>query len=233
MAKLNPEIIEKIRKKTGLAIPTIRKNLSFLRSDHPSCTLNAVAQLYAKQNGFSVMQKLSPEDKATLPHNELVQSKIRLEKKVRKKKEVIRSIIAYETDDYFKKGHIKEVNRAYTKGCYTSVYALARKIIENLIREIITNKFPPTSKANRELYYDIAKNRVHDFSVLLKNLYDERQSFGIDKAKIIERLYQKAKNFKDDSNDKVHSWYHLVENEKEISELNLQTMIELIKKLEE
>lgn len=232
MAKLNPEILDKLIKKTELSIGTIRNSISLLRSDYPNCTINAVAQLYARKHGFSVMQKLSPEDKATLPNNEVVKPKIRLEEKIIKKKEIIISVINYDSDDFFKKGHIKEINRAYSKGCYTSVYILARKIIENLIREILHRKFPPISKENRNLYFNIEKGRFHDFGVILKNLFDKRQSFDFDKIEIIERLYQKTKNFKDDSNDKVHSWYHLVENEKEINDLNLQAIIELIKKLE-
>ena len=231
--KLNPVILEKLRKKSELSLATIRSNISRLRRNYPSCTINAVAQLYARKMGISVMQQLSLEDKATLPHNEVVKSKIKIEDNIKKKKEIIIPVINYESEDFFKKGHIKEINRAYSKGCYTSVYVLARKIFENLIREVLQNKFPATSIENHELYFDIPRNRVHDFSVLLKNLYDKKQCFGIDKMKIIERLYQKVINFKDDSNDKVHSWYHLVETEKEIKELNLQTIIELIKKLEE
>ncbi|MFX0141482.1 MAG: hypothetical protein ACFFDN_48035 [Candidatus Hodarchaeota archaeon] len=231
-AKLDPKIVNYLTKKTGLAEATIKKNISLLRADYPSCTPNAVAQIFARSRGSTVMRQLSQKDKNTLPHMEVSRQKITINQKQRPKKEDIKDMIIYETDDYFKKGHIKEINRAYTKGCYTSVHILARKIIENLIREILIKKFPPTTKNNKELYFNMAQNRFKDFSVILKNLYDKRNDFELHKIKVIERLYQKGKMFKDDANDATHSWYYLIESKKEIDELNIQAIIELIKKLE-
>lgn len=230
--KLNPKIIDIIKKKTDLAEATIRKNISILRADYPQCTINAVAQLYARSKGFSVMQKLSPEDKATMPHNEVIKPKVKIERKTSKKKENIISLITYDTTDYFINGHIKEVNRAYTKGCYTSASILARKIIENLVIDILRNKFPPVSKENKELYYDIHRKRYLDFSIVLKNIYDKRNDFGITKAQIIERLYDKALKFKGIANDKTHSWYHLIKNQSELNDIEIQYIIELIKQIE-
>lgn len=234
MATLKREIIDLLKKKTDFKEGTIRSNISKLRADYPSCTINAVAQLYARSKGYSVMQKLSKEDKASLPHNEVVKNKIKIdEKKPRLRKRHIIEYVNYETNDYFKKGHINELNKAYTYGCFTAVYALARKIIENLVREILARKYPPNSKGNKELYFDINRNRFHDFSVILKNLYDKRDNFGLEKSHVIRRLYQKTKSFKVDSNDKVHSWYHLVRNKTEIDDIDIQSILELIKKLEE
>ncbi len=230
--KLNPKIIDIINKKTGLAETTIRSNISNLRADYPQCTINAVAQLYARSKGFSVMQKLSQEDKATIPHNEVIKPKVKIERKISKKKENIISFITYESSDYFIKGHFEEVNKAYTKGCYTSTAILARKIIENLVIDILRNKFPPVSKENKELYYDIKRKRYLDFSVVLKNFYYKRNDFGITKSKIIDRLYQKALKFKEHANDKTHSWYHLIKNQNEINDLEIQYIIELIKQIE-
>lgn len=175
------------------------------------------------------MQKLKPEDKSSLPHNEVVNPVVKILKKKSNKRDKDIEIIKYDTSDYFVRGHIKEINRAYTKGCYTSTHILARKIIENLVLDILVTKYPPTILENLNLYFDVSQNRTKDFSILLKSLYDKRKEFGFEIAKAIERFYQKAKKFKDDANDKTHSWYHLVENKTEIDELNLQSMVELIK----
>ena len=152
--KLNPKILDHLANKSGLSQNTIRKNISLLKRNYPSCTLNAVAQIYASSLGYSVMQKLQDEDKASLPHNEVINPKIKIEKKKISKKEKIIEIIHYETDDYFIKGHINEINRAYSKGCYTSTHILARKIIENLILDILVKKYPPTSLDNLNVYFD-------------------------------------------------------------------------------
>lgn len=140
-------------------------------------------------------------------------------------------VISYDTDDHFISGHFSELNRAYTFGCYTSVFILARKIVENLIIDILKQYFPEKKKGNKELYFDTAKGRLKDFGVILKNLYSKRNDFGTEN-KAIERLYKLSDSLKDDANDKTHSWYHLVENRKEIDNLNLVAIFELIKKIE-
>ncbi len=139
-------------------------------------------------------------------------------------KKIVR-IIEYPTTDYFIRGHIDEVNRAYSNHCYTSVYILTRKIIENLIREILTKKFPPNSLENKELYYSVDQRRFKDFSVILKNLLDKKDDFDPAKSKAIMRLYDRAIKFKEDTNDATHSWFHLIENQKEIDELHIQSLI--------
>lgn len=232
-AKLNPAIIGLLAKKTGLAVSTIPPEISRLQKIYPKSTPNAVAQIFAMQRGKTIWQKLSAEDRASLPNIEEGKSKVILvNNSTKKKQKFLRTIIKYETVDHFKKGHIDEINNAYTNKCYTSVFILTRKVLENLVIEILTKKFPPTSIQNKELYYDVQKRRFKDFSVILKNLYDKRHDFEPHKVKIIERLYREALKFKDEANDATHSWYHLVESSKEIDDLNIQSLIELIKAME-
>lgn len=140
-------------------------------------------------------------------------------------------IIDYGTNDHFKKGHIAELNKAYTHGCYTSVFILARKIVESLVIDILKAQFPENKKENKELYFDTNQGRFKDFDVILKNLKGKKGDFGSEN-KAVDRLYGLAKSLKDDANDKTHSWYHLVEKRQEIDNLNLKAIIEIIKKLE-
>ena len=232
-AQLNPKILEKLSKKLGLEKSTIRQQISRLKQRHARCTLNAVAQIYALKHGETVMQQLKQEDKETLPHIEQTKENIKVAIKPKKPIEKVKSLISYECTNYFIKGHIDEFNRAYNYKCYTGAYILSRKIIENLIIDILQKNYPPdASVLNKELYWDIKLKRFKDFSVILKNLYDKRQDFQPNKSKAIERLYQKAKEFKGLANDKTHSWFHLVQNAKEVEDLELQSMIELIKQIE-
>ena len=228
---LNPKIVKYLSDKTGLVESTIRKNIYLLRKNYSTSTINAVAQIYAQSKGISVYRQLTEDDKSSLPNIELEKQVVKVKQNTTKKKEEMKIVIQFDSNDYFIKGHIKEINKAYTKGCYTSVHILARKIIENLIREILTKYFPPNTRENKELYFDINQNRFKDFGIILKNLYDKRVSFDPEKKKIIERLYQLAKKFKDDANDTTHSWYFLIERKKDVDDLNLQAIIELIKVL--
>ena len=233
--RLKKDILKHLEKKLGIKGSTIRVQLSILKRDYSGLTLNAAAQRYAQKHGISILTKLDEKDKLSLaqvPLPSITQikstEKIKVSKNIIKKKD--KKVIEFETTDIFIKGHIDEINRAYNSQCYTSVVILARKIIENLIIDILTIYFPPNSKINKELYFDTAMGHSKDFSVILDNFYNKRVDFGIKKP-IVEKLYKLAKQLKGDANNKTHSWFHLVNRQKEVDDLELQVIIELIKKL--
>ncbi len=229
MKTLNPKIIKKISDKSGMALSSVGPAITRKKQSYPSLTPNAVAFLYAQSKGINILTLLDDEDKACLPAIEKRPTeKVIIKKSTPKKKQEV--IINYTTTDVFIKGHIDEINRAYNASCYTSVVILARKIIENLIIDIFTKHYPPSIAANLDLYYDTPRSRHKDFSVILKNLYDKRMDFGTDKV-IVEKLYSLTTKLKGDANDKAHSWFHLVERKKEVDDLEIQKIIELIKRL--
>ena len=231
--KLNASILHKLAEKTGLKKESIRVELSHIKRKYPNCTLNAAAQLFARSRGFSVMQKLSKEDKATLPNHDVEKAVVKITNKRTKKKEKLLELIKYETNDPFQKGHINEINRAYSYRCYTSAYILSRKVIENLILDILQKKYPSkTSLANKEVYFDIHRNRFKDFEIILKNLFDRKHDFNVNSIRPIERLYEKAKEFKDGANDMTHSWFYIVTKPKELEDLDIQSIIDLIKQIQ-
>lgn len=226
MKNLRPEILNILSKKLPLKKGTIRKEVSMLSRQFPQATSNARAQILALRFGSSILQKLDREDKATLPSGEAKIYKpeiIRTKKILGKQK----SYFSYSTNDFFVKGHINELNRAFGSSCYTCVFILARKIIENLIIAILRKKFP----SDQDLYWNKAEGRHNDFSIVLDNLYMKREKFGIDKQ-IVERLYGLAKPFKKDGNNKTHSLYHLVKEKNEVKNSNIQFILNLIVKLE-
>lgn len=231
MKKLNPEIVNKLAKDLKLDPKTVKKNIYLLQKSYPNLTKNALAQIYATKNEKTVFRKLDKEDKASLPSTEVVPEKIKIKTKNGGRKITIRKIFEYDTPDHFKKGHIEELHKAYTFGCNTSVFILTRKIVENLIIDILKTKYPEKDKKNKELYFDTSQGRFKDFEVILKNLKSKKSDFGSEN-KAVERLCDLAKSLKDDANNKIHSWYHLVESKKEIDNLNLKAIIEIIKKLE-
>ena len=140
-------------------------------------------------------------------------------------------LLKYKTTDPFRNGHIEEINRAYTYKCYTSVFILCRKVVENMIIDILRIKFPENNKQNKELYFDTAQSRFKDFSIILKNFKARASDFGTDK-KLVERIYDLAIPLKDKANDKAHSWFHLVRKPREIEDLDMQNLIDLITRLE-
>jgi len=233
-SKLKPEVLELLIKFSGLKKSTLRSRITRIKSKHPGLTSNAAAHVIAQSYDKSLLQKLDEEDKISLrgyTNTQTIYSKFydkHQEVKNRKKKNEEKSIINYQSDDYFIKEHIKETNRAYNAKCYTSVFILVRKIIENLVVSIIKKKF----SKEPELVLNTSTNRNLDFSVILKNLYEKRTQFSHDGKGAIERLNQLVKPFKDDANAKAHSWFHIVKSPKEIDDWQLDTIIELVKKLE-
>jgi hypothetical protein len=232
--KLNPEILSLLHERTGKAEATFRKEISLMRKTYPKLTSNAAAHLIAQRNNTSILQKLDVEDRNSLEgitisiNNESSSGLSLVPKKKNARKKKLPPIIDYNSNDYFVNEHLDELNRAYHSRCYTSVIILARKIIENLIIDILRKKFP----TRRELIYNNSQHRYHDFSIVLDNLYSERNSFTHDGKKAISRLNQLIKPFKKDANDKTHSWFHIVKSPSEIENIQLHSIIELIVFLE-
>lgn len=233
--KLNPKILQKLRKKTSNKEGSIRARLSEIRRRHPSITLNAAAQLYASKNNFSVMKMLDEEDRASIPTASQIPAisiatvMNRFGRGSRSKKPVI--ILNYQTLDSFGKKHIEEANRAYNHSCYTAAFILCRKIFENLIiNEILARKYPEKKRRNRELYYNTSQKRFRDFSEIDNNLYKKRNEFPFTCVKPIERLHRKLKIFMKDANDYTHSWYHIC-TKREFDEIGMQEIADLIAKI--
>lgn len=229
---LRPEIIKYIHKKTKKKESTIRSDISRLRRSYGSLSINAVAQLYALQNRTSVLTKLTKEEKNSLPNLRIEKSVILSQKTPKEfKGRKIISYVTYQTTDPFINAHIFETNKTYTYGCYTATFILCRKIIENLLTDIIRKKYPPKKKSNVELYFDTSTGRTKDFSVILSNLNKCSQDFGPDKT-LLQRIISYSKPFKDDANDKTHSWYHIVKSKKELDQHNIQDILDMIGKLD-
>lgn len=232
-SKLNPEILELLHGRTGKAISTLRSEISRIRQKHPTLTRNAAAHLIAQENNNSVLQKLDLQDRESLKGIQRLpkvnaSTDTRPPKRGKTSSEKTKPIINYESEDYFVKEHIRELSRAYHSKCYTAVFILFRKVIENLIIDILKAKFP----SSYNLVYNTALHRYHDFSVVLENLYSERNAFTHDGKKAIERLSQLIEPFKKDANDKTHSWFHIVTSPSEVDNSHLEPIIELVKILQ-
>jgi hypothetical protein len=237
MAKrLDPEILARLNAKTGKAITTLRKDISLVKRDYPNATSNAAAQIVAQNHGTSVLQRLDPQDRASLrdyPGRAPVRGPSGRTAKPRTPATTNRAqLFDYETSEYFKLEHIRELNRANSANCHTCVFVLFRKILENLLIDILRAKFPGKAKDQIELYYNTVQRRYRDFSEILESLKQKRRDFGIDGEKVIERLVQLVKPFKSDANDKAHSWFHVVKSQREIQDTPIEAIVELVKKLE-
>ncbi|MEM5835322.1 MAG: hypothetical protein QXM11_02010 [Candidatus Aenigmatarchaeota archaeon] len=222
-SQLDPKILKKLVEKTGMEKNVIRVRLSQIRRKHPSISLNAAAYIFAQQHGFSF--PLSEEDRKTLGNIKLEKVPVKI---VRQRKQII-NIAEYETSNNFLKEHITEINKTYSYGCYTACFVLMRKVLENLIIEILRKKYPQNKKEHKKMYFDFNRKRNHDFNILLQNLRNNSKDFETEK-KLVERICQLCESFKETANEMAHSLYHIA-TKKEIDNSRFQDILNLIKEL--
>lgn len=103
-------------------------------------------------------------------------------------------------DDFYR-DLVGQINGAFSSGVLPAVQILARKLLENLVIDILRKKYGP---ARLELFYDKGKRRFLGFEVLLKNLSDSLPDFvgspGLDDA-----LLRRVSAFREQGNAAAHS----------------------------
>jgi hypothetical protein len=232
MKMLDAQIVAELADKLGKEPATIKKNVYLLAKSFPGCTKNAVAQIYAMQHHKTVFRLLDKEDRNSMPNVSVEKSQVRVPeaRKRSTKKEQIIQFLQLESDEFYKRDHVTEINRAYTYKCYTACFVLCRKVVENLILDVMELKFPRNVGANLLRYFDPGQRRYRDFSVLLTNLSKASADFGPD-AKLVERTVSLAEPFKKEANDKAHSWYHVVKSATELDKIGVQDIVDLLQEL--
>jgi hypothetical protein len=221
--RLDLRILEYLKRKTR--VKGIRVRISEMRRKYPALTLNAAAHIWAQKRKLSVARYLTEKDRESLKSVKLEPIPI----KIGKQRKRLIKIANYETDDKLLKAHIDEINKTYTYGCYTACFVLCRKVLENLLLNILKVKYPGKDKTHRERYWDFNRNRPLEFSRLLKSLRENKNDF-IPENKLVERICILAEKFKETADEMTHSLYHIA-SKKEMDEMNFQQILDLIREL--
>lgn len=222
--KLNPKILEKLME-IYLERPknSVQARISQI-ANKEGVSLATAAEIMARSRDRTVGRYLENEDREYFRRNNL---KITKSKKFSSPaRKSILTFVNYETNNPFLKGHLDEINRCYTFGCYTASFILIRKVLENFITQIIKKKFPDGK--DKSLYLNFSTGHIRDLSEIIKNLKEKSKSFDPDEKKLVQRILQLSEQFKDDANDKTHSLYHLCKK-KELEDKNPQDIFDLIK----
>ena len=103
-------------------------------------------------------------------------------------------------DDFYKR-LIDEINRLYISGFPMSLSILIRKLLENLIIDILRKKY---GTEGLSLYYDTYRGRFQDFSVLLRNLDSNKEEFNY-VTQNLDSSIQKINQFRETGNSGAHS----------------------------
>lgn len=77
--------------------------------------------------------------------------------------------ISIYTDDFYKDLQA-EINKAYNYGLYSSVFVLVRKLFENLVIDLLREKY---GMENIDLFFNFSKSRFHNFNILIETLVEK------------------------------------------------------------
>ena len=95
-----------------------------------------------------------------------------------------------------------DINKCYSFGVYSAVRILNRKLLENLLIDLLRKKFGMTEI---DLFFDTGKGRFHDFSILLKNMDVKLGDFKPISTALDSRLLKKINEFRDSGNSSAHT----------------------------
>jgi len=138
-------------------------------------------------------------------------------------------LLDIEFKEHFYDSIVDEMNRAYESELYTSVMLLSRKLLENLVIDVLRIKYPPNISGNLEIYFIEDKGRFQDFTVLLHNLEERKEDFGLDED-LIKEFVSLVKPFRPRANATVHSII-ITSDETEIGKFNIRKMVALLNRL--
>lgn len=127
---------------------------------------------------------------------------------------------------------IHEANECNEKNYPNAALWLCRKIIENLVTHILEKKF----KTQPNLWYDVSRRRVIDFSQLIVNLYDNRAVFTKPGVKHqIEIFNGDITPLRKAMNSKVHNNYDYMTDRSDLKKFKIkkvvQTLVDIYSKI--
>ncbi len=152
----------------------------------------------------------------------------------KKKRKVAREAEKIETeellafsDNYpwvFYKPLEKEINACYSAKLFNACLLLSRKIIENLIYNLLRIKF----RSDIELRWNTGRNRPHNFAILVDNLEQKRSQFNQEEQMFIDKFIKLCKPFRRYANSKAHNIMEYIERKDEIDNMKIPEMIQIL-----
>ncbi len=105
---------------------------------------------------------------------------------------------------------IEEINLCYHRKAFTAVSILSRKLIENLLIELLKTKFGNQDETSLGVYYDTENGRHNKYSILLENFWSNfnehfRSCCNIGNRSILSNLKNKMKELKNTQDATAHS----------------------------
>lgn len=121
----------------------------------------------------------------------------------------------------------QEINRCYGLNLLNACLVLSRKMVENLIYNLLEKKF----SKDINLRWNTVQNRPLDYSALVDNLRDRKKSFTPEQTRLIDKFLSLECPFRRDANSKAHNIMEYIDDKTVLDKLKIPEIIELLLKL--
>ena len=120
-----------------------------------------------------------------------------------------------------------EINHAFGTSLPNATLMLSRKLVENLLYNLLERMFP----SRAQLWWDTKHNRANDFGVLVDGLKDMKTRFSPDEQELIDKLLPHIKQFRREANSKAHKVIDYLDSLDDLTTLKVEEIVELEIKL--
>jgi len=107
------------------------------------------------------------------------------------------------TEDFYQ-NLLEDINRSHKQGLDDATLILSRKLLENLVLDILRLRYGLDSE-NRELFYNTEKGRLRSFSELIENFKQNIEDIGYFSDRLDEELIREIDDLKGRGDASAHS----------------------------
>jgi hypothetical protein len=117
----------------------------------------------------------------------------------------------------------EEINHCHSSSLPNATLVLSRKLIENLLYQILEERFP----RELDLRYIVDQGRAQDLSVLIYNLESRLTDFDREQVDLLKKLLGLIKPFKRDANSTAHKVMEYLDTIDDLQKLKIPEMVEI------
>jgi hypothetical protein len=118
----------------------------------------------------------------------------------------------------------QEINDCFEKNFPNAAFFLSRKLIENLIFNILERQYPKKV----DLWYNQTAGSHHKLSLLIKNLYDNRNDFKPNVKAYVEKFNTDIGQFRREANAKAHNIFEYLKDKAELKKFHINDLTQLL-----
>lgn len=207
-SKENPEITETTTRENLIRNAPFQEMLKFIRDS---------ISVFAQMRG-EIEQKRQAAPKEGKSYIKKSVDKI---KENKERKELLDFADKYPL--VFYKRLEEEINLCYGSSLPNASLVLSRKLIENLLYQILEDKFPKEVC----MRYIIDQGRAQDFSVLIFNLESRLGDFDKEQQDLVKKLLGIIKPFKRDANSTAHKVMEYLDTPEDLDKLKIPEIVQI------